>query len=70
MRYHRQNQIRVVATSGGASIMLGNSNVEIRCSGRFTLKSASHSVEGPAQLETSLRALPQGDLKIGNVDNL
>ncbi|SFU24783.1 type VI secretion system Vgr family protein [Paraburkholderia aspalathi] len=61
---------KVVVTSGGASITIENGNVEIRCPGKFTVKAASHSFEGPASGDTPLPALPQGDLKIKNVYNL
>ncbi|MEM5310665.1 type VI secretion system Vgr family protein [Paraburkholderia sp. JHI869] len=61
---------KVVVTSGGASITIENGNVEIRCPGKFTVKAASHSFEGPASLDTPLPSLPQGDLKISNVYNL
>ena len=61
---------KVVVTSGGASITIENGNVEIHCPGKFTVKAASHSFEGPASLDAPLPALPQGDLKIKNVYNL
>ncbi|TGP44899.1 type VI secretion system tip protein VgrG [bacterium M00.F.Ca.ET.228.01.1.1] len=61
---------KVTVTSGGASITIENGNVEIRCPGKFTVKAASHSFEGPASDDTPLPALPQGDLKIKNVYNL
>jgi type VI secretion system VgrG family protein len=61
---------KVVVTSGGASITIENGNVEIQCPGKFTVKAASHSFEGPASLDAPLPALPQGDLKIKNVYNL
>ncbi|MEX3943777.1 type VI secretion system Vgr family protein [Paraburkholderia sp. BR10937] len=61
---------KVVVTSGGASITIENGNVEIRCPGKFTVKAASHSFEGPASLDMPLPSLPQGDLKITNVYNL
>ncbi|MFM0058715.1 type VI secretion system Vgr family protein [Paraburkholderia phytofirmans] len=61
---------KVVVTSGGASITIENGDVEIRCPGKFTVKAASHSFEGPASGDTPLPALPQGDLKIKNVYNL
>jgi type VI secretion system secreted protein VgrG len=61
---------KVVVTSGGASITIENGNVEIRCPGKFTVKAASHSFEGPAGDDTPLPSLPQGDLKMKNVYNL
>ena len=61
---------KVVVTSGGASITIENGNVEIRCPGKFTVKAASHTFEGPAGGDTPLPSLPQGDLKIKNVYNL
>ncbi|MBW0449426.1 type VI secretion system tip protein VgrG [bacterium M00.F.Ca.ET.228.01.1.1] len=61
---------KVTVTSGGASITIENGNIEIRCPGKFTVKAASHSFEGPASGDTPLPALPQGDLKVKNVYNL
>ena len=61
---------KVVVTSGGASITIENGNVEIHCPGKFTVKAASHSFEGPEGGDTPLPTLPQGDLKITNVYNL
>lgn len=61
---------KVTVTSGGASITIENGNIEIRCPGKFTVKAAAHSFEGPASDDTPLPALPQGDLKVKNVYNL
>ncbi|NIF55482.1 type VI secretion system Vgr family protein [Burkholderia sp. Ax-1724] len=61
---------KVVVTSGGASITIESGNVEIVCPGKFTVKAASHSFEGPASVDTPLPALPQGNLKISNIYNL
>jgi type VI secretion system secreted protein VgrG len=61
---------KVVVTSGGASITIENGNVEIHCPGKFTVKAASHSFEGPAGDDTPLPSLPQGDLKMKNSYNM
>ncbi|POM21364.1 hypothetical protein CSX04_02800 [Burkholderia cepacia] len=44
----------VFTTSGGAYLKLHGSDIELGCPGKFTVKSAGHSWQGPASMSTDM----------------
>ncbi|KVN98004.1 type IV secretion protein Rhs, partial [Burkholderia ubonensis] len=44
----------VFTTSGGAYLKLQGSDIELGCPGKFTVKSAGHSWQGPASMSTDM----------------
>ncbi|MDS0808471.1 DUF2345 domain-containing protein, partial [Burkholderia cenocepacia] len=44
----------VFTTSGGAYLKLHGSDIELGCPGKFTVKSAGHSWQGPASMGTDM----------------
>jgi len=53
----------ITLTCGGAYIKLQGGNIEIGGPGTFTVKAASHSMEGPASMNADSPAFPKGQFE-------
>ncbi|RDK02922.1 DUF2345 domain-containing protein [Paraburkholderia lacunae] len=61
---------KAVMASGGAALTIEDGNVVFHCPGEFRIKAASFTFEGPANFETALPNLPQGELTVTKLYNM